>query len=52
VAYGGWEIWKDRSVESAGSVAYADGHFVCRSEPGKGKGTAALVDATPPGYRE
>lgn len=48
----GKEVWKDRSVGSAGSVAYADGHFVCRSDRGKGKGTVALVEATPEGYKE
>ncbi len=39
--------WKHRSV-GMGSVVYADGHFVMRGD----KGTVALVEATPDGYRE
>jgi outer membrane protein assembly factor BamB len=40
-------VWKDKSV-GKGSIAYADGHFVVRSE----KGPIALVEATPAGYKE
>jgi outer membrane protein assembly factor BamB len=42
-------VWKHRGV-GKGAVAYADGHFYCRSE--SGKGTVALVVATPEGYVE
>jgi outer membrane protein assembly factor BamB len=45
----GTVVWEDRSV-GKGSIAYADGHLVVRSE--RGKGTLALVEATPEGYRE
>ncbi|MFQ5505781.1 MAG: PQQ-binding-like beta-propeller repeat protein [Planctomycetota bacterium] len=41
--------WENRSV-GKGSIAYADGHLVLRSE--RGRGTLALVEATPQGYRE
>jgi outer membrane protein assembly factor BamB len=40
-------VWKDRSV-GKGSVAYADGHLIVRSE----SGPIALVVATPDGYQE
>jgi outer membrane protein assembly factor BamB len=40
-------MWSDRSV-GKGSVVYADGHLVCRSE----RGTVGLVEATPTGYVE
>jgi outer membrane protein assembly factor BamB len=42
-------VWEHRGV-GKGSIAYADGHFVYRSEGGRG--TIALVEATPGGYRE
>lgn len=42
-------LWKEKGV-GKGAVAYADGHLYCRSE--SGKGTVALVDATPGGYVE
>ena len=41
--------WSDRGV-SKGSIAYADGHFYCRSEGGKGD--VALIEASPEGYKE
>ena len=41
--------WKNGGV-GKGAVAYADGHFYCRSEGGNG--TVALVAATPTGYQE
>lgn len=41
--------WENRSV-GKGSIAYADGHLVVRSEGGAG--TIALVEATPDGYKE
>lgn len=43
-------VWEDKSV-GKGSVAYADGHFVVRSENEK-KGEIALVEASPEGYKE
>mgnify|MGYP001587364165 FL=1 len=42
--------WENKSV-GKGSIAYADGHLVLRSER-KDKGTVALVEATPAGYKE
>lgn len=39
--------WRDRSV-GKGSIVYADGHVILRSE----QGPVALVEATPEGYRE
>ncbi len=45
----GQVAWRDRSV-GKGSITYADGHLICRSE--RGRGTVALVEATPSGYRE
>lgn len=41
--------WKNGGV-GKGAVAYADGHFYCRSEGGKG--TVALVEAKTTGYVE
>jgi hypothetical protein len=41
--------WADPGVEK-GSVAYADGYLITRSE--KDKGWVALVEATPSGYKE
>ena len=43
----GKEVWTERSV-GKGSIAYADGHLVVRSE----RGPVALVEATPTGYKE
>jgi outer membrane protein assembly factor BamB len=45
----GKTVWKDKGV-GKGAVAYADGHLYCRSE--SGKGTVALVVASPAGYVE
>ena len=42
-------LWTDPSV-GKGAVAYADGHLYVRSE--SGKGSVALVEATPKGYAE
>ena len=39
--------WKDRSV-GTGAICYADGHLYVRGE----KGTVALVEPTPDGYKE
>ena len=41
--------WAEKSV-GKGAIAHADGHFYFRSEDGKG--TVALVEATPDGYKE
>ena len=41
--------WQDKSV-GKGSITYADGCLVVRSE--KGAGTIALVEASPAGYKE
>ena len=43
-------VWEDRCVGCKASVAFADGHLVVRGEDGKG--TIALVQATPEGYKE
>jgi outer membrane protein assembly factor BamB len=40
--------WEDKSFPK-GSIAYADGHLIVRSEK---KGTIALVEASPEGYKE
>lgn len=42
-------VWRNDGV-GKGAVAYADGHFYCRSEGSKG--TVALVEASPAGYKE
>jgi outer membrane protein assembly factor BamB len=42
-------VWQNPSVGKA-SLGYADGHLIVRSE--KDKGTVALVEATPEGYKE
>jgi outer membrane protein assembly factor BamB len=42
-------VWKDPGV-GKGSITFADGHFYLRSE-GR-KGTLALIEATPAGYKE
>lgn len=42
--------WQDRSV-GKGSITYADGHLVVRSERA-GSGAVALVEASPSGYKE
>lgn len=43
-------VWQNRSV-GKGSVAFADGFLIVRSESAKG-GQVALVEATPSGYKE
>lgn len=42
-------VWSDKKL-GKGSIAYADGRFYLRSEGSKG--TVALIEATPQGYRE
>lgn len=43
----GKTVWTERSV-GKGSIAYADGHLVCRGE----NGTVAWIEASPAGYKE
>ena len=43
-------VWKDKCV-GKGSITYADGHLICRSEK-PDKGEVALVEASPAGYKE
>jgi len=45
----GQVAWSNNGV-GKGAIAYADGHFYCRSEGGKG--TVALIEATPEAYKE
>lgn len=45
----GTVAWSNKGV-GKGAIAYADGHFYCRSEGGQG--TVALIEATPSGYKE
>lgn len=42
--------WQEREMLGKGSIAYADGHFYLRQEDRKG--TVALIEASPEGYRE
>jgi outer membrane protein assembly factor BamB len=42
-------VWETEAV-SKGSIAYADGLLVCRSE--REKGTVVLVEASPTGFKE
>ncbi len=44
----GKEVWTNPCVGGKAAVAYADGHLVVRSE----RGTVALVEASPEGYKE
>jgi outer membrane protein assembly factor BamB len=43
-------VWREREKLGKGSLVYADGMFYLRAEDGKG--TVALIEATPDGYRE
>jgi outer membrane protein assembly factor BamB len=42
--------WQQRDKLGKGSLVYADGRFYLRSE--SGRGTVALIEASPQGYRE
>ncbi len=42
--------WQDKDKLGKGSLAYAEGHFYLRQEDKKG--TIALIEASPEGYRE
>jgi len=46
----GKEIWQDKEKLGKGSIVYADGRFYLRQEDKKG--TLALIEATPAGYKE
>ena len=46
----GAAVWQEKGKLGKGSIAYADGHFYLRAE--EGKGTVALIEATPEGYKE
>lgn len=46
----GAAAWEEKGKLGKGSLVYADGHFILRAEDGKG--TVALIDASPEGYRE
>jgi outer membrane protein assembly factor BamB len=47
----GKAVWQEKDKMGKGSLAYADGHLYLRAED-KGKGTVALIEATPDGYKE
>jgi len=42
-------VWSDKRL-GKGSITYADGHFYLREEGGRG--TVALIEASPEGYKE
>lgn len=48
----GKEVWqgRDKTRVGKGSVVFADGRLYCRQEDGKG--TIALIEASPAGYKE
>jgi outer membrane protein assembly factor BamB len=46
----GKDLWTEKSKLGKGSLFYADGHLYLRSEAGKG--TVALIEASPSGYTE
>ncbi len=46
----GKALWQESGKIGKGSLAYADGLLYLRAEGGKG--TVAIIDATPDGYRE
>jgi len=51
----GEEIWAEKARLKKGSICYADGMLYCREEADKSKtakGTVALLEATPAGFRE
>jgi len=45
----GKSVWNSNKL-GKGSIAYADGHLICRDEGGKG--TIVLIEATPSGWNE
>jgi outer membrane protein assembly factor BamB len=46
----GKAVWQERQQLGKGSLVYADGHLYLRVE--EGRGTVALLEATPQGYRQ
>jgi outer membrane protein assembly factor BamB len=46
----GKEVWKEKNKLGKGSIAYADRHLYLRQEDRKG--TIALIQASPAGYKE
>ena len=46
----GAAVWQEKAKLGKGSIAHADGRFYLRSE--SSKGTVALIEATPEGYKE
>ena len=42
-------VWSEKKL-GKGSIAYADGHLYCRAE--SDKGTIALIEASPDGWKE
>lgn len=46
----GEAVWQERGRLDKGSIIYADGRLYLRAEDGKG--TVALIEATPTGYKE
>ncbi len=49
----GKAVWQEKGKLGKGSLTFADGMFYLRSEEGKdGKGTVALIEASPDGYKE
>ena len=46
----GKAVWQEKSKLGKGSLVFADGMLYLRSEDGKG--TVALIEATPDGYLE
>jgi len=46
----GKDVWKEKEKLGKGSITYADGHLYLRQEDGRG--TIALIEASPAGYHE
>jgi outer membrane protein assembly factor BamB len=46
----GEAAWQEKGVLGKGSIVYADGRLYLRTE--EGKGTVALIEATPAGFKE
>ncbi len=46
----GKTVWEEKQKLGKGAISYADGHLYLRSEGDKG--TVALIEATPRGYKE
>jgi len=46
----GQAAWEEKGKLGKGSLVYVDGHFILRAKDGRG--TVALIEATPEGFRE